>query len=175
MPSERTSAAQCGLSGTAPLQMAGQEQADAPLDDLDEGMERFSGWAEASEAESVFYRTLDPIRNLRLKVCIRRLYGKGDRPDAHDDDDADQAADAAVVVLAKERSALRGVALPVGSGLGGGSATGTPSRRCSGNRSCSALGRPPPSLRQRCSGARPALRLGLPVPPQRDRVWASAR
>lgn len=75
--------------------MAGQEQADAPLDDVDEGMERFSGWAEASEAESVFYRTLDPIRNLRLKVCIRRLYGKGDRPDAHDDDDADQAADAA--------------------------------------------------------------------------------
>ncbi len=58
-------------------------------------MERFSGWAEASEAESVFYRTLDPIRNLRLKVCIRRLYGKGDRPDAHDDDDSDQAAGAA--------------------------------------------------------------------------------
>ncbi|KAA0175607.1 hypothetical protein FNF27_03020 [Cafeteria roenbergensis] len=75
--------------------MAGREKDDAPPDDVDEGMERFSGWAEASEAESVFYRTLDPIRNLRLKVCIRRLYGKGDRPDAHDDDDSDQAAGAA--------------------------------------------------------------------------------
>ncbi|KAA0170222.1 hypothetical protein FNF28_01644 [Cafeteria roenbergensis] len=75
--------------------MAGRENDDAPPDDVDEGMERFSGWAEASEAESVFYRTLDPIRNLRLKVCIRRLYGKGDRPDAHDDDDSDQAAGAA--------------------------------------------------------------------------------
>jgi hypothetical protein len=46
------------------------------LDDEDE----FSGWLPLEEAEPVFYRTIDPIRNIRLRVRVRRLYGREDLP-----------------------------------------------------------------------------------------------